>query len=224
MADESTDLIKRRRLLIFPGVALGVFIPGALVIISFIVFGAVFTDTAGGVFDAVQDVVTDGFGWFYAVVVTAFLVFIIWLALSSYGSIRLGMPNERPEFSYLGWFAMLFSAGMGIGLLFWSVAEPVAHFGTPPTELARDEQSSVVAMRYTFFHWGLHAWAVYIIMGLCLAYFALPPSSSRWPSARCSTPCLAIASTAHGDTWSTSSRSSAPCSASRPPLASAPCR
>ncbi|MCW3481858.1 BCCT family transporter [Neisseriaceae bacterium JH1-16] len=112
------------------------------------------------------------FGWFYLLTVFGFLVFALYLAFGRFGHIRLGKEDEEPEFSRGSWFAMLFSAGMGIGLVFWGVAEPVSHFGTPPNGITPETADSArAAMRYSFFHWGLHPWAVYSLMGLVLAYF-----------------------------------------------------
>ena len=103
---------------------------------------------------------------------TAFLIFALGLMCSRYGAIRLGPDDARPEFSRLTWFAMLFSAGMGIGLLFYSVAEPLMHYGSPPTGEAKTALAAHQAMGITFFHWGLHPWALYAVVGLSLAYFS----------------------------------------------------
>ncbi|PEN11106.1 choline transporter [Longibacter salinarum] len=150
-----------------------VFFPSAALILAFVAFGAVFTDTARGVFTTVQSTITMYSGWFYTLAVGIFLIFVIGLAVSPYGRVKLGPKDSEPDYSYTGWFAMLFSAGMGIGLLFYSVAEPVIHFLSPPggasggtVEAARE------AMQITFFHWGVHAWAIYIVVGLSLAYFS----------------------------------------------------
>ena len=104
--------------------------------------------------------------------VTGFLAFLLWLVVSRYGRIRLGQPEERPKFGLLAWFAMLFSTGMGIGLVFWSVAEPILHFQDPPSGDGGTAQAARQAMVYTYFHWGLHAWAVYVVLGLSVAYFS----------------------------------------------------
>lgn len=112
------------------------------------------------------------FGWYYLLVVTLFLVFCIYLTFSRFGKIRLGKPKERPEFSYMSWFAMLFSAGMGIGLVFYGVASPVSHYmKTPPIAEPGSVEAIGDAMRITFFHYGIHAWAIYAIIALILAYF-----------------------------------------------------
>jgi choline/glycine/proline betaine transport protein len=131
------------------------------------------TDTASEAFDALKGYIIWGLNWYYIGVVAFFLFFVIWLLLSRYGNVRLGDDDERPEFGYFSWFAMLFSAGMGIGLVFFSIAEPIYHFQSNPfiTEGLTPE-AAAVAMRLTFLHWGLHPWAIYVIVGLSLAYFA----------------------------------------------------
>ena len=113
----------------------------------------------------------NSFGWLYVSAMTGFLVFALWLGFGKYGRIRLGKPDEKPEFGRFAWFSMLFSAGMGIGLLFWSVAEPIEHFNTTPPGFADGLNPSRVAMAVTIFHWGLHPWALYAVVGLALAYF-----------------------------------------------------
>lgn len=118
----------------------------------------------------VQSVVSSHIGWFYILCMTFFLVFAIVLALSRFGNIRLGGADARPEFKYHNWFAMLFSAGMGIGLLFYSVAEPVLQYADPPTGMGIVNAPAQSAMNITFFHWGFHAWGVYSLVGLCLAF------------------------------------------------------
>ncbi len=113
------------------------------------------------------------FGWFYLLTVFGFLAFALFLAFGPYQHIRLGHEDDEPEFSRGSWFAMLFSAGMGIGLVFWGVAEPMSHFATPASASVTPQSAEAAkqAMRYAFFHWGLHPWAVYSLMGLVLAYF-----------------------------------------------------
>ncbi|WP_047238051.1 glycine betaine uptake BCCT transporter [Chromobacterium subtsugae] len=113
------------------------------------------------------------FGWFYLLSVFGFLVFALYLAFGRFGHIRLGKEDEEPEFSRLSWFAMLFSAGMGIGLVFWGVAEPISHFAAPASAGTAPQSADAAraAMRHVFFHWGLHPWAVYSLTALVLAYF-----------------------------------------------------
>ena len=123
-------------------------------------------------FESVQAAITSSAGWFFIAAVNVYLGIVVFLLLSRYGSIRLGGSEAEPEFSTWGWLAMLFSAGMGIGLVFWSVAEPIYHFSAPPWGTAKTAQAAELAMGVTFFHWGLHAWGLYALMALGIAYFA----------------------------------------------------
>jgi choline/glycine/proline betaine transport protein len=149
-----------------------VFIVSAVLILGFVVFGAVFTSAAERVFTAVQTFITTRFGWFYILCMNIFLVFCLYLGFSRFGNIRLGPDDARPEYSYPSWFAMLFGAGMGIGVLFWSVAEPVSHYLTPARAQPETMQAAREAVTTTYLHWGLHGWGVYVVVGLSLAYFA----------------------------------------------------
>lgn len=124
------------------------------------------------IFNAVQHAITTSTGWFFIAAVNAYLGIVVYLLLSRYGDIRLGGADARPEFTTWGWFSMLFSAGMGIGLVFWSVAEPIFHFSAPPWGEANTPEAAELAMGITFFHWGLHAWGLYALMALGLAYFS----------------------------------------------------
>lgn len=149
-----------------------VFFISAALILAFVLFGAVFPQQAGSVFDALQARIVHDFGWFYILAVALFLIFVLFLMFSRYGDVRLGPDDSEPEYSYLSWFAMLFSAGMGIGLLFFGVAEPIQHYAKPPVGEGGTIEAARQAMILTFFHWGVHAWAIYIVVGLALAYFA----------------------------------------------------
>ena len=149
-----------------------VFFISAALILAFVLFGAVFPQQAGSVFDALQARIVHDFGWFYILAVALFLIFVLFLMFSRYGDVRLGPDDSEPEYSYLSWFAMLFSAGMGIGLLFFGVAEPIQHYAKPPVGEGGTVEAARQAMILTFFHWGVHAWAIYIVVGLALAYFA----------------------------------------------------
>jgi len=145
-----------------------------IIIVLFVLFGTLMTETASQTFDALKIYIILGMKWYYIGVVAFFLFFVIWLLSSRYGDVRLGDDDEKPEFSYFSWFAMLFGAGMGIGLVFWSIAEPIYHFQSNPflTEDMTPQQAAQIAMRLTFLHWGLHPWAIYVIVGLSLSYFA----------------------------------------------------
>ncbi|WP_114953443.1 BCCT family transporter [Sphingosinicella terrae] len=149
-----------------------VFFVSAALILAFVLFGSLFADEAGRLFAAAQATIILDFGWFYIVAVAGFLLFVLFLMLSRYGDVKLGPDDSEPDYSYLSWLAMLFSAGMGIGLLFFGVAEPIQHYALPPVGEGRTIDSARQAMVLTFFHWGLHGWAVYIVVGLALAYFS----------------------------------------------------
>ncbi|MBA2882904.1 choline/glycine/proline betaine transport protein [Desulfosalsimonas propionicica] len=124
------------------------------------------------IFSAIQTNVSDYFGWFLILSVNCYLLIMLYIALGKYGSIRLGGKNAVPEFSRTAWFAMLFSAGMGIGILFWSVAEPIYHFTNPDFGGADSMEAAGNAMQVTFLHWGLHPWGIYALVGMSLAFFS----------------------------------------------------
>lgn len=147
------------------------FVSGALLVL-FLTFGALWPDLAGQFFPAALDAVATHFGWIYVPAVTFFVGFSVWLLAGPWAELRLGGDDERPEFGRLTWFSMLFSAGMGIGLLFYGVAEPVMHYAAPPVGEGQTLEAAARAVPLTFFHWGLHAWAIYVVLGLAIAYFA----------------------------------------------------
>ena len=149
-----------------------VFFVSAGLIALFVAAGAGFPETTGKAFATVQNLIVSWLGWFYIFAVTFFLLFTIWLLISRYGSVRLGEDDSVPEFNRTTWFAMLFSAGMGIGLLFFSVAEPMMHFSDSTLGKPHTIEAAKRALGITFFHWGLHAWATYIVVGLSMSYFA----------------------------------------------------
>ncbi|GAA6118283.1 BCCT family transporter [Acidovorax sp. FG27] len=149
-----------------------VFYLSAALVLAFVVYGAVFTQNAGQVFNAIQAYIVADFSWLYVASTAGFLFFAVFLMASRYGDIKLGPDDSEPEYSYASWFAMLFSAGMGIGIIFFGVAEPIQHYIAPPTGEGGTVTAARRAMTLTFFHWGLHAWAIYIVVGLALAYFS----------------------------------------------------
>lgn len=149
-----------------------VFIGSAVIALVFVLFAVLFSEQAELVFANVQGWVVQTAGWFYILSVALFLIFVILLALSDYGRIKLGPDHSEPDYTYGSWFAMLFSAGMGIGLMFFGVAEPVMHMMTPPSGDPATAEAAREAMRITYFHWGVHAWAIYAVVALALAYFA----------------------------------------------------
>jgi choline/glycine/proline betaine transport protein len=149
-----------------------VFLISGAVILAFVAAGVLFTGATGDAASGVQSFITTYLGWFYIVAVNVFLIFVVVLMLSRYGRVRLGPDDSQPEFSTWAWFAMLFTAGMGIGLVYFGVAEPVLHFTSPPIGEGGTEQAAREAMNLTYFHWLLHPWAIYIVFGLSAAYFS----------------------------------------------------
>lgn len=147
-------------------------IVSAGLILAIVVWGVIAPDHLGAIFDGALAMIIRNFGWFYLWVVLGLVVLALVLAFGRYGRLKLGAEDEEPEFSLGSWFAMLFAAGMGIGLVFWGVAEPVSHYGTPPPGIVPNTpEAANAAMRYSFFHWGLHPWAVYSIVALAIAFF-----------------------------------------------------
>lgn len=124
------------------------------------------------VFQAAQGWVIDTFGWFYVAAVAGFLFLVLVLAFGPSGKLKLGPDDAEPEFPYLSWLAMLFAAGMGIGLMYFAVAEPIQHYASPPEAAPKTMDAAREAMVITFTHWGVHAWAIYALVGLSLAYFS----------------------------------------------------
>ncbi|SFD44643.1 glycine betaine transporter [Lentibacillus persicus] len=136
------------------------------------IWGVIAPDNFENISGSIMGYISDYFGWFYLLIVTLFVLFCLYLVFSPYGKIRLGRPGEKPEFSYSSWISMLFSAGLGIGLVFYGVASPVSHYiKTPPTAEPGTTEALEDALRLTFFHYGIHAWAIYAVMALVLAYF-----------------------------------------------------
>ncbi|MET3507803.1 glycine betaine uptake BCCT transporter [Halalkalibacter oceani] len=142
-----------------------------LLAIGFVLIGALFPRPLEAAMLQAQAFFLNAFGWFYSLSATFFLLLALFLIISKYGKIRLGKDTDRPEFSRPTWFAMLFSAGMGIGLLFYGVSEPVSHYATPPYGDGGTREAALLGLRYTYLHWGFHAWAIYAIVALALAYF-----------------------------------------------------
>ena len=134
-------------------------------------YGAIFSEQAGQVFGQMQQFISQNFGFGLVILMNLALAFCVYLALSRYGDIRLGHQTEVPAYSFGSWIGMLFSAGIGIGLLYWGTAEPLYHFAAPPRAEPETVNAAVEAMQISFLHWGLHAWAVYAVVALSLAYF-----------------------------------------------------
>ncbi|MBA3473416.1 MAG: BCCT family transporter, partial [Rubrobacter sp.] len=150
----------------------GVFGIAFVISAVFVLWGVFFTDNLSLVASTVLGYLIEDLGWVFILSTFAFLVFVVFLAFSRYGRIRLGGDDDRPEFKTVSWIAMMFSVGMGIGLMFFGVAEPVSHLAAPPHGLAEagSEEAARVAMQYSYFHWALHPWAIYAVVGLALAY------------------------------------------------------
>ncbi len=150
-----------------------VFAIAAATIVVFVVFTLVFNETAAAAFGALRPWITSTFDWLFALSVDLYVVFCIALAVSPLGKVRIGGRKAKPEYRYLSWFAMMFAAGLGIGLMFYGVLEPVYHFVNPPLgiEPADAAQAAGLGMAATLFHWTLHPWAVYAVVGLAIAVF-----------------------------------------------------
>ncbi|KYO49428.1 transporter [Tistrella mobilis] len=148
-----------------------VFFGAASIILAFVVAGAAIPEQMEALFAVVQSEILHRFGWFYILVVAIFLGMALFLGFSRFGRLKLGPDDSEPDFRYGSWVAMLFAAGMGIGLMFFAVGEPMTHFASPPVVEPRSIEAQRSAMNITFFHWGIHAWAIYAIVGLSLAYF-----------------------------------------------------
>lgn len=149
-----------------------VFVLSVLIIGGFVALAAMYPDDVERVAQQVLDFTANKMGWMYLLATTGFVIFVLFLGLSKFGSVRLGPEQEPPEFSFKSWLAMIFSGGMGVGLVFWGVAEPMMHFNDPPMGLSepRSVDAAQMGMRYAFFHWGLHQWANFALVGLALAY------------------------------------------------------
>ncbi|MER6938780.1 BCCT family transporter [Nocardioides sp. NPDC127514] len=146
----------------------------AAIAIAFMAWGFINTDGMGKVAGDALAWVLDKAGWVFVLTASGFVIYIIWLAVSKYGNIPLGRDDEKPEFKTASWIAMMFSAGMGIGLMFYGVSEPISHFVTPPpgTGEAGNPEAIQHAMATTMFHWTLHPWAIYAVVGLAIGYGA----------------------------------------------------
>ena len=176
------DLIARAGLM--RGLHTGMGLAAKGMVVAFVVFTVLNVEFANGIYTAIRGWIEASLSWYYIVIVMGLVLFCLIMMFSRFGSIRLGDDDSRPEFSNFSWFAMLFSAGVGIGILFFGVAEPIFYFdnsgafgypNNPHADVAgatsMDLTRAVHAMRVTYFHWGFHGWAVYVVVGLCLAYF-----------------------------------------------------
>ena len=149
-----------------------VFFTSVAIILLFVVLTIIFENTVDNLFHKLQGWVSTYTGWFFVSTMNIILIYVVILAVGRFGGIRLGGEGAKPEFSTMAWFAMVFSAGMGIGLLFYGVAEPMFHFVARPMAEPGTVEAARVAMDFTFLHWGLHPWGIYALVGLALAFFA----------------------------------------------------
>jgi choline/glycine/proline betaine transport protein len=147
------------------------FFGSAIISLGLIIMACLAPDTSARWFQSANDWIIRELGWYYMLAVGGFVVFLLFLAISPLGKVKLGPDESSPDYSFGTWIAMLFSGGMGIGIVFYGVAEPIMHFSNPPDALAGSPDAARDAMAITFFHWGVHAWAIYAVVGLALAYF-----------------------------------------------------
>ncbi|GAB1612542.1 MULTISPECIES: BCCT family transporter [Mammaliicoccus] len=147
-----------------------VFTFSAIVIGIIVALGAIFPTQFGGITADISAWISKYFGWYYMIITILMVFFCVFIIFSPIGKLKLGKPQDKPEFNTISWFAMLFSAGMGIGLVFYGAAEPMSHFISPPTASPESKAAMTESMRSTFLHWGFHAWAIYGVVALALAY------------------------------------------------------
>ncbi|TQJ30258.1 choline/glycine/proline betaine transport protein [Microbacterium sp. SLBN-146] len=161
-----------------------VFWPAAVIVVAFSAFALLAPSAAEAAFDAIQTSIVNAFNWYYVLIAAFFVVFALAIGFSRFGDIRLGADDDKPEFSLGAWFSLLFAAGMGIGLVFYGVSEPLSHFVTPrPGLTGTPEQLAQAALSQTYLHWGVQAWSIYVVVGLGLAYAIhrrKRPISIRW--------------------------------------------
>lgn len=141
------------------------------IIFLLVLLGTITPKNFENITQSLQALITGYFNWYYLILVSVIVFFCVFFIFNSVGSIKLGKPDDKPAYSTVSWFAMLFSAGMGIGLVFWGAAEPLSHYLTPPIADSETTQAYKEAMKYTFFHWGIHAWSIYALVAFALAYF-----------------------------------------------------
>ncbi|MDP3952156.1 BCCT family transporter [Microbacterium sp.] len=167
-----------------PPVQRWVFWPASVIIILFVAFTLIAPDVAESLFKSIQTTIVNAFNWYYVLIAAVFVAFSLYLGFSRFGDIKLGKDDDEPEFSLLSWFSLLFAAGMGIGLVFYGVSEPLTHFVDPrPGVTGTPEQLAQAALGQTYLHWGVHAWSIYVVIGLALAYAIHRrnrPISIRW--------------------------------------------
>ncbi|MEQ1144007.1 BCCT family transporter [Acinetobacter soli] len=156
----------------FANINPNVFVSTIIIVAIFLAIVLLMPDSFEFLTEQLKNWITESFSWFYVLSVALFLIILTFIACSSSGKIKLGPDHSQPDYSNRSWFAMLFTAGMGIGLMFFGIAEPIMHYVSPPSGQPETVLAAQQAMRVTFFHWGLHAWGIYAIVALSLAYFA----------------------------------------------------
>ncbi len=149
-----------------------VFFVSAVFIIIFLLLAVLLPSSMASTFGTIAGYIADGFGWFYILSVTLIVGFVVWVAISRYGHIRLGPPDSRPDYGNATWFAMLFTAGIGTVLMFYGVAEPLTHYMNSPLAEDQTREAAQEAINFSFYHYGPHAWGVFSLVGLALAYFS----------------------------------------------------
>ena len=161
-----------------------VFWPAAVIIAVFVLYAVIAPRSAEGLLGGLRDGISSWFGWYYTLIVSGFVIFSLWVGLGHFGDIKLSPGDEEPEFKLGSWLAMLFAAGMGIGLVFFGVAEPLFHFAAPKPGVGGSRaELADASMVQTFLHWGIHPWAIYVVVGLAIAYSVHRkgrPISIRW--------------------------------------------
>jgi choline/glycine/proline betaine transport protein len=167
-----------------PTVQRWVFWPAAVIVLIFVAFAMILPEATEAAFASIQSSIVSNFNWYYVLLAAFFVIFCLWMGFSRYGNIKLGKDDDEPEFSLGSWFSLLFAAGMGIGLVFYGVSEPLSHFAQPrPGVTGTDNQLAQQALSQTYLHWGVHAWSIYVVIGLALAYAIHRrgrPVSIRW--------------------------------------------
>jgi len=167
-----------------PTIQRWVFWPAAVIVTIFVAFALLLPEATEAAFAAIQTGIVRNFNWYYVLLAAFFVAFCLWMGFSRYGNIKLGKDDDEPEFSLGSWFSLLFAAGMGIGLVFYGVSEPLSHFANPrPGVTGTDNQLAQQALSQTYLHWGVHAWSIYVVIGLALAYAIHRrgrPVSIRW--------------------------------------------
>ena len=149
-----------------------VFLCTVIIACSIILVGVGYSDRLDKISRMLMEWVSDKFGWLYILSIFIFIVFLAWLSLSKYGKIKLGDDNDQPEFSTFSWYSMLFCGSTGIGLVFWSIAEPLSHYAVPPVGIVPGSMQAIdFSIRTCYLHWGITQWACFAIVGLGIAYF-----------------------------------------------------